>query len=93
MEMEIKTKNYLTKLGEEVNGTQMITILNDQSTLHLVTREDIFNEEPNKTSTFTFNNCYSSNTFQGIMPDSGATGVSTAGNPQFLALQKLDPIV
>jgi hypothetical protein len=27
------------------------------------------------------------------MPDSGAAGVSTAGNPQFLALQKLDPRV
>jgi hypothetical protein len=27
------------------------------------------------------------------MPDSSAVGVLTAGNPQFLALQKLDPIV
>jgi hypothetical protein len=63
MEMEIETKNYLTKLGEEVNGAQMVTILNDQLTLHLVTREDIFNEEPNETLTFTFDNCYSSNTF------------------------------
>jgi hypothetical protein len=71
----------------------MVTILNDQSTLHLVTREDIFNEEPNETLTFTFDNCYSSNTFQGIMPDSGTIGVLTAGNPQFLALQKLNPIV
>jgi hypothetical protein len=32
---------------------------------------------------------YSSETFQGIMPDSGAAGVSTAGEPQFQALQKL----
>jgi hypothetical protein len=63
MEMEIETKNYLTKLGEEVNGAQMVTILNDQSTLHLVTREDIFNEEPNETSTFTFDNHYLLNTF------------------------------
>jgi hypothetical protein len=27
------------------------------------------------------------------MLDSGAAGVSTAGNPQFLVLQKLDPTV
>jgi hypothetical protein len=27
------------------------------------------------------------------MPDSGVAGVLTAGNPQFLILQKLDPIV
>jgi hypothetical protein len=27
------------------------------------------------------------------MPDSGAAGVLTARNPQFLVLQKLDPIV
>jgi hypothetical protein len=63
MEMEIETKNYLTKLGEEVNSAQMVTILNNQLTLYLVTREDIFNKEPNETSTFTFNNCYLLNTF------------------------------
>jgi hypothetical protein len=63
MEIEIETENYLTKLGEEVNGAQMVTILNDQSTLHLVIREDIFNKEPNEISTFTFDNCYSLNTF------------------------------
>ena len=71
----------------------MVTILNNQLILHLVIREDIFNEEPNKTLTFTFNNCYLSNTFQGIMPDNGATGVLTTRNPQFLILQKLDPTV
>jgi hypothetical protein len=27
------------------------------------------------------------------MPDSGTTGVLTTGNPQFLILQKLNPIV
>jgi hypothetical protein len=98
MEMEIETKNYLTELGE-IGGTQTVAILNDQSTLHVVTRKDPFDElaeaetEPNEISAFTFDNCYSSNTFQGIMPDSGAAGVLTAGNPQFLTLQKLDPTV
>jgi hypothetical protein len=52
----------------------------------MVTGQDPFNEEPNETLTFTFDDCYSLNIFQGIMPDSGVAGVSTAGNPQFLAL-------
>ena len=100
MEMEIETENYLTELGE-INGTQTVAILNNQSTLHVVTKKDPFDTEvpgdiiPKMppTSAFTFDNRYSSNIFQGIMPDSGAAGVSTAGNPQFLALQKLDPTV
>jgi hypothetical protein len=81
MEMEIETKNYLTELGE-INGTQIVAILNDQSTLYVVIRKDPFEEaEPNEMSVFIFDNCYSLNTFQGIMPDSGIAGVSTAGNP------------
>jgi hypothetical protein len=39
MEIEIETKNYLTELGE-IDGTQTVAILNDQSTLHVVTRKD-----------------------------------------------------
>jgi hypothetical protein len=35
--MEIKTENYLTELGE-INGAQIVAILNDQLTLHMVTR-------------------------------------------------------
>jgi hypothetical protein len=98
MEMESKTKNYLTEL-REINGTQTVAILNDQSTLHMITGQDPFDKNelaepgPNKISTFTFDNCYSSNIFQGIMPNSGTAGVLTAGNPQFLTLQRLDPIV
>ena len=44
-------------------------------------------------SVFTFNSRYSSETFQGIMPDTGASGISTAGYPQYLALQKSFPEV
>jgi hypothetical protein len=68
MEMEIKTENYLTEL-REINGTQIMAILNDQSTLHMVTRKDPFDKlaeaeaEPNEISAFTFDNHYSLNTF------------------------------
>jgi len=47
---------------------------------------------PGEYSTFTLDR-YSSETFQGIMPDSGAAGVSTAGEPQFEALKKLFPSI
>jgi hypothetical protein len=73
---------YLTELGE-INGTQMITILNNQSTLHMVTGEDPFDKEvePKETSAFIFDNYYLLNLFQGIMPDSGVVGILTARNP------------
>jgi hypothetical protein len=50
----------------------------------------LYEAKEDKTSVFTFEERYSSNEFQGIMPDSGAAGISTAGEPQFLALQKQD---
>ena len=76
MEMEIETENYLTELGE-INGTQIVAILNDQSTLHVVTRKDPFGREAElntkvpvditprmpPTSAFTFDNRYLSNIF------------------------------
>jgi hypothetical protein len=83
--------NYVTEFGE-VNRPETIAILNNQSVFHSVTKTDIF-KLPAKSSTFTFDNRYSSETFQGIMPDSGAAGVSTAGQLQFIALQKLDPVL
>ena len=42
---------------------------------------------------FYFRDRYSSETFQGIMPDTGAAGVSTAGEQQFIALQKKNPTI
>jgi hypothetical protein len=55
---------YLTELGE-INGTQMVTILNNQSTLYMVTGEDPFDKEaePKETLAFTFDNCYLLNIF------------------------------
>ena len=41
IEIEEEYKIYFTEFGE-VNGTQTITILNDQSTQYTVTGEDIF---------------------------------------------------
>ncbi|KAJ6050709.1 uncharacterized protein N7446_010818 [Penicillium canescens] len=88
-------EGFLTELGE-VDGIRMISILNDQSTYHFFTKDDIFQQRQTNgqaTEVFTLDNRYSSDTFQGIMPDTGASGVSSAGEPQFRALCKLDPKV
>jgi hypothetical protein len=76
----------------ELDEIKTLSILRDQAARHVITKEDVFHDPAPKeaSSVFTFNDRYSDEVFQGIMPDSGAAGVSTAGNPQFLALQKLD---
>ena len=78
---------YITKLGE-VNGPATVAILNDHSVFHSITKSNIFHipTRPQDHSVFSFNNRYSSETFQGIMPDSGAAGVSTARENQVIAL-------
>jgi hypothetical protein len=75
---------YMTKLGE-INRPETIAILSDHSAFHSLTKTDIF-RTPNSSLAFIFNDRYLSHTFQGIMPDSGAAGVSTAGQSQLTAL-------
>jgi hypothetical protein len=64
-----------------------------------MTKQDIFHlyktllTFPYEMSVFTFKERYSLAKFQGIMPDTGAAGISTAGEPQFLALQKQDLLI
>jgi hypothetical protein len=84
---------YTTELGE-INDIQTVSILNDHSAYYTFTRDNMFKlfstHNPLISSAFTFDNCYSSYEFQGIMPDSGAAGISLAGEPQVQALQKRD---
>jgi hypothetical protein len=68
--------------------------------LYIVTKIDVFNKpkvntfsKPPVSLVFILNNRYSDITFQGIIPDSGAAGVSTARKLQVVALQKLDPTI
>ena len=92
--MEIQKKDcdqFFTEYGQ-INGIQTVSILNNQSAFHTIIKTDIFNE-PIENTTFIFKDRYSANIFQGIMSDSGAAGVSTAGEPQTIALQRLDSIV
>jgi hypothetical protein len=84
---------YITKL-KEINSIQTVFILNDHSIYYIFTRDDIFKlsstHNPLISFAFIFNNRYSSYKFQGIMLDSGAAGISSAGEPQVQALQKRD---
>jgi hypothetical protein len=76
---------YITEL-EEINGIQTVFILNDHFAYYAFTRDDMFKLSSTHnlliSSAFTFDNCYSLYEFQGIMPDSGAAGISSAGEPQ-----------
>jgi hypothetical protein len=78
-------KAYTTELGE-INGIQTVSILNNHSAYYTFTRDNMFKlsstYNPLISSAFTFNNRYSSYEFQGIMPDSEAAGISSAGEPQ-----------
>jgi hypothetical protein len=60
-----------------------VAILNDQSVYHALTKDNVFDQQVNEhtTDVFTFEGRYSSDTFQGIMPNTGASGVLSAGEP------------
>ncbi|KAK1989616.1 hypothetical protein LX36DRAFT_545703, partial [Colletotrichum falcatum] len=75
---------------ESINGQEAYIQLRNQATLHALTKEDT-NKDPtiknNATDeVFTFDDRYSADVFQGIMPDTGAARVSTAGQQQYAAL-------
>jgi hypothetical protein len=60
--------------------------------MHEFTGVNFYNQQAQeKSHLFTFYSKYDANTFQNIMPDTGAAGVSTAGEPQVKALQKKFP--
>ena len=66
LEIEFGDKNkdydhFFTKYGK-VNGAQIVSVLNNQSVFHAITKIDIFNE-PKESSAFTFDDRYSATTF------------------------------
>jgi hypothetical protein len=62
--------------------------------LYTIIKIDIFNK-PKKVliSAFIFDSRYSGTTFQGIIPDNKAAGISIVSLPQVTILSKLDPII
>ncbi|KAI0994222.1 hypothetical protein K3495_g13960, partial [Podosphaera aphanis] len=76
----VLTSEEFAKNHGEINGFIAIGSLIDKSTKHILTHSDSFMEKP-----------YSSLKFEGIIIDTGAAKISTAGFEQFLALKRLQP--
>ena len=90
-----ESDQFFTSFGS-IDGVSVVSALNDQSVHHAVTKVDVFDPsggssapESRNGEIFTFDR-YGDQVFQGIMPDTGAAGVSTAGEPQFQALRQAD---
>jgi hypothetical protein len=82
-----KNKRFFTEFGQ-INKTEIIIALNNQSMLYIITKVNVFNKpkvntfsKPPVSLVFTLNNRYSNVIFQGIMPDSGAAGIFIARKP------------
>ncbi|KAI0991560.1 hypothetical protein K3495_g16627, partial [Podosphaera aphanis] len=96
-----KHSQWITEFGP-IDPRKTVVHLNNQSTLHAISKKDIFKNSLIGLSNFpsdtwkqeaSIDSRYSETEFHGIMPDTGAAGVSTAGEPQFIALQRLNPDV
>jgi hypothetical protein len=87
-------QQFFTTCGP-INGQITTILLDNAAAAHGITGIDLFEErKPRKEShLFVFYSRYDGNIFQGIMPDTGAAGISTAGEPQVRALQLKFPNV
>jgi hypothetical protein len=71
---------FITAIYGPIDGQATIAMLNNAATLHALTGEDPYREKARKKShLFTFYSRYDGEIFQGIIPDTGAAGTSTAG--------------
>jgi hypothetical protein len=85
---------FVTATCGPIDGQATTTMLNNAAILHALTGENPYKKKARKKShLFTFYNRYDGETFQGIMPDTGAAGTSTAGELQVKALQRKLPYV
>ena len=78
-----------------VDAYKVTTLLADAAVLHGLTKQDPFTEQQQELYTMNYmpESRYSTSTFHGIMPDSGAAGLSTAGHPQYQALRREIPSI
>lgn len=76
-----------------MEGFKLLSKLRNQATYHALTRHDCFLQQTGETTpeAFVFKDKTTSQIFQGIMPDTGASGVSSAGEEQVAALLQLKP--
>lgn len=74
-----------------VNEPKAIQVLNEESVRHAFSRQDQMRSSSYEGEAFVVEDRYLTEVFQGIMLDSGAAGISTAGKQQVQALMKIDP--
>ncbi|KAK1914231.1 hypothetical protein P3342_007477 [Pyrenophora teres f. teres] len=93
---QLDTKHqFLTATYGTVDGETMVRNLNNTAALHAITKIDLYagNDIAKEAShLFTLDHRYGREQFQGIMPDTGAAGVSTAGKQQVIALHRIQPL-
>ena len=86
-------EQWHTSCGE-IDGPTTVMLLNNYAAMHSLTKKDPLGQSATEPShLFHFRSRYDSEVFQGIMPDTGAAGVSTVGEGQVKALQKILPDV
>ncbi|KID81309.1 Ribonuclease H-like protein [Metarhizium guizhouense ARSEF 977] len=88
---DLTSTTFFTKTSTP-NATDILGTLQDQAFRHAFLKDDPYddNKRPDN-DTFICEDRYSNETFRGILPDTGASGVSSAGFPQVQALQRLQP--
>jgi hypothetical protein len=71
---------FVTATCGPIDGQATTAMLNNAATLHAFTGENFYKKKAREEShLFTFYSRYDGETFQGIMPDTGTAGTSTAG--------------
>jgi hypothetical protein len=87
-------QQFLTIYGP-INGQITIILFNNAAAAHKITGIDPFEERKSRKEShlFVFYSRYDGNIFQGIMPNTGAAGIFTTGEPQMRALQLKFPNV
>jgi len=71
-----------------INGPQAVITLNNKSLLHAISAYNNTNIDPDLTEIFVVEHRYLASKFQGIIPDTGASSISTARKEQVEALQR-----
>ncbi|KAF6807096.1 hypothetical protein CPLU01_15834 [Colletotrichum plurivorum] len=75
------------------SGKALLSQLADQSVFHQLTKADLEDQAAKENAAVFTLDRYSAEVFQGILPDTGAAGFSTAGYPQVVALRRTHPAV
>ncbi|KAI0993882.1 hypothetical protein K3495_g14302 [Podosphaera aphanis] len=93
-EMAVQQDENPNDFEDETYAAETANYLMNQAYLHQLTGTNVFKEQIDAPANqFFIEDRYSRTVFQGILPDTGAAQVSTAGLEQYLALQRVESSV